>query len=202
MTSQPAYVEIHIHSIDGYVAAFLQNDPEGVRRLLDHIQPNKIFEQRQLIVSSAHSLAVFPCASIARVDLVMDGYPDWEFHFGASSVQEITEEEFRQRYRPGSAPDPRLLQAGAPVTAFSEIELANGERLFTEIHTHLEPRLPLEQSMFVQQILSAPSLYSRRLGGGAILLNPANVVRMAFHPGPPTLLPNALPAEPLSLDRE
>ena len=202
MSATPAYVEIHIHSIDGHVSAFLQNDPEAVRRLFDHVQPNKIFEQRQLVVASAHSLTVFPCASIARVDLVMDGYPDWEFHYGVSSVQEITEEEFRQRYQPSRDPDPRLLPAGAPVIAFGEIELANGERLFTEIHTHIEARLPLEESIFLQQLLSAPSLYSRKLGGGAILLNPANIVRLTFYPGPPSTPPNALPAEPLSLERK
>jgi hypothetical protein len=202
MSTTPAYVEIHIHSNDGFVSAFLQNDPEAVRRLFDHVQPNKIFEQRQLVVASAHSMTVFPSASIARVDLVMDGYPDWEFHFGVSSVQEITEEEFQQRYRPNRDPDQRLLPEGAAVTAFAEIELANGERLFTEIHTHVESRLPIEQSMFVQQILSAPSLYSRKLGGGAILLNPANIVRMTFYPGPPSTPPNALPAEPLSGERE
>jgi hypothetical protein len=202
MSALPAYVEIHVHSIDGYVSAFVQNDSEAVRRLLDHVQPNKIFEQRQLVVASAHSMTVFPCASIARVDLVMDGYPDWEFHFGVSSVQEITEEEFRQRYRPRRDPDPRLLPPGAPVTVFAEIELANGERLFTEIHTHLEARLPLEQSIFFQQLLTAPSLYSRKLGGGAILLNPATIVRLTFYPGPPNTPPNALPAEPLSLEKQ
>jgi hypothetical protein len=198
MSATPAYIEIHVHSVDGHVSAFLQNDPEAVRRLFDHVQPNKIFEQRQLVVASAHSLTVFPSASIVRVDLVMDGYPDWEFHFGVSLVQEITEEEFQDRYRPSQDPDPRLLPPGAPVIAFAEIELVNGERLITEIHTHLEARLPLEQSIFFQQILTVPSLYSRKLGGGAILLNPASIVRMTFYPGPPSTPPNALPAEPLS----
>ena len=202
MTAIPSYVEIHIHSIDGHISAFTQSDPEAVRRVFDHIQPNKIFEQRQLVVASGHSMAVFPCAAIVRLDVVMDGFPDWEFHFGVSDVQEITEEEFRQRYHPGHGRDPLLLPPGAPVTAFGEIELANGERLFTEIHTHVEPRLPVEESIFFQQILSAHSLYSRKQGGGAILINPANIVRLTFYPGPASTPPNALPAEPLSLEVE
>jgi hypothetical protein len=198
MSAIPSSLELHIHSIDGHVARFIQNEPEAVRRLFDHIQPGHIFEQRQLVVASGHSLAIFPCAAIVRVDLVMEGFPDWEFHHGLSDVQEITEEEFRQRYHPERYHPDHPLPPGAPVVAYAEIELADGERIFSEVHTHVEARLPIEQSMFLQQILSAPSLYSRRRGGGAILVNPASIVRMTFYPGPPTTPPNALPAEPLS----
>jgi hypothetical protein len=198
MSAIPSSLELHIHSIDGHVARFVQNEPEAVRMLFDHIQPAKIFEQRQLVVASKHSLAIFPCAAIVRVDLVMEGFPDWEFHYGISNIQEITEEEFRQRYHPDRYHPDHPLPPGAPVVAYAEIELAEGERIFSEVHTHVEARLPIEQSLFFQQILSAPSLYSRRRGGGAILVNPASIVRMTFYPGPLTTPPNALPAEPLS----
>jgi hypothetical protein len=198
MSAITSSIELHIHSVDGHVARFIQNEPEAVRRLFDHVQPGHIFEQRQLVVASGHSLAIFPCAAVVRVDLVMEGFPDWEFHHGISDVQEITEEEFRQRYHPERYHPDHPLPPGAPVVAYAEIELADGERIFSEVHTHVEARLPIEQSMFLQQILSAPSLYSRRRGGGAILVNPASIVRMTFYPGPPTTPPNALPAEPLS----
>jgi len=197
MSAIPSSIELHIHSIDGDVARFVQNEPEAVRRLFDHIQPGHIFEQRQLVVASGHSLALFPCAAIVRVDLVMEGFPDWEFHHGVSDVQEITEEEFRQRYHPERDRPEHPLPPGAPVVAYAEIELANAERLFSEVHTHVEARLPVEQSMFFQQILTGPSLYSRRRGGGAILVNPASIVRLTFYPGPLTTPANALPAEPL-----
>lgn len=197
MSAIPSSLELHVHSIDGRVSRFVQNEPEAVRRLFEHIQPGHIFEQRQLAVASGHFLAIFPCAAIVRVDLVMAGFPDWEFHHGLSDVEEITEEEFRQRYHPEPSPREHPLPPGAPLVAYAEIELANAERLFSEVHTHVEARLPVEQSMFFQQILTGPSLYSRRRGGGAILVNPASIVRMTFYPGPLTAPPNALPAEPL-----
>jgi hypothetical protein len=197
MSAIPSSLELHIHSLDGHVARFVQNEPEAVRRLFEHIQPGHIFEQRRLVVTSRHSMAIFPCAAIVRVDLVMEGFPDWEFHHGISNIQEITEEEFGQRYHPERYHADHPLPPGAPVVAYAEIELAEGERIFSEVHTHVEARLPIEQSIFLQQILSAPSLYSRRRGGGAILVNPASIVRMTFYPGPLTTPPNALPAEPL-----
>jgi hypothetical protein len=128
----------------------------------------------------------------------MEGYPDWEFHFGISEIQEITEEEFRQRYHPEQYGPQHPLPPGAPIVAYAEIELADGERTFSEVHTHAEARLPVEQSMYLQQILTAPSLYTRRRGGGAILINPASIVRLTLYPGPPSVPPNALPAEPLA----
>jgi hypothetical protein len=198
MTAIPSSLELHIHSVDGHVARFVQTEPGAVRRLFDHIQPSKIFEQRQLVVASGHSLALFPCTAIVRVDLVMEGFPDWEFHHGISNIQEITEEEFRQRYHPERIDADPPLPPGAPVVAYAEIELADGERIFSEVHTHVEARLPIEQSMFLQQLLTAPSLYSRRRGGGAIVINPASIVRVTFYPGPLTVPPNALPAEPVS----
>jgi hypothetical protein len=198
MSAIPSSLELHIHSLDGHVARFVQTEPEAVRRLFEHIQPGHIFEQRQLVVTSRHSMAIFPCAAIVRVDLVMEGFPDWEFHHGISNIQEITEEEFGQRYQPERYHADHPLPPGAPVIAYAEIELAEGERIFSEVHTHIEARLPVEESIFLQQILSAPSLYSRRRGGGAILVNPASIVRLTFYPGPLTTPPNALPAEPLA----
>jgi hypothetical protein len=198
MSAIPSSLELHVHSVDGHVARFVQNEPGAVRRLFEHIQPSKIFEQRQLVVASGHSLAIFPCTAIVRVDLVMEGFPDWEFHHGLSNVQEITEEEFRQRYDPEQYHAGHPLPPGAPVVVYAEIELADGERIFSEVHTHVEARLPVEQSMFFQQLLTAPSLYTRRRGGGAIVINPASIVRLTFYPGPLTAPPNALPAEPLS----
>lgn len=198
MSAIPSTLEIHVHSVDGHVSRYVQKDPAAVRAVFEHIQPARVFEQRQFVVAGGHSLAIFPCAAIVRVDLVMEGYPDWEFHHSLSLVQQITEEEFRQRYRPEPAVREPVLPPGAPVIAFAEIELADGERIITEVHTHAEARLPIEQSMFFQQILTAPSLYLRRRGGGAILINPASIVRLTLYPGPPTVPANALAAEPLA----
>jgi hypothetical protein len=197
MRAAPSSLEIHVHSTDGHVSRFGQNDPEQVRGLLDQIQPGRIFGQRHLILAGGASMSIFPTGAVARIDLVMDCFPDWPFHHGILDVREITEEEFRQRYRPAEYPGTLPGAPGATVQVYGEIELANGERLFLEVQTQVEPRLPVEQSLYFQQILSAHSLYARRHGGGAILLNPASIVRLTFYPGPPQTPPNAFCAVPL-----
>jgi hypothetical protein len=195
MSFNPSYLEIHVHGIDGHVAAFVQKDPGAAGRLLEHIQPGRVFTQGHLTIASEHSITFFPCAAVARIDLVMDGFPDWPFYHGVSNVMEITEEEFRERYRPEEreAEPPNAL-----VARFAGLELTNGERVLVEVHAREIPRTPVDQAMFVQQILSAPSLYARRLGGGAVLLNPAHILRMAVYPGPPETPPNAWAADPLN----
>jgi hypothetical protein len=195
MRITPAYLEIHVHGIDGRVAAFRQSDPEAAGKLLAHIQPARIFTQRHLTISSQHSITFFPCAAVARVDLVMDEFPDWPFHHGVEDVVEITEEEFEQRFHPA---DRSVGRPGALAVRFGELELTNGERLFLQAYVYETPLTPVDQAIFVQQILTAPSLHARRLGGGAILVNPAHILRMAFYPGPPETPPNAWPADPLT----
>src|SRR4051812_19500602 len=198
MSAAPSRVEIHVHGVDGQVSRFVQAEAEAAQNLIEHIHPSKVFEQRHLMIASSHSFAMIACQAITRIDLVMDRAPEWPFHHGITNSHEITAEEFRQRYRPENY-DARLLPAGAPVVVYGELELTSGAHVFVEVHTHAEPRLPVEQAMFLQQLLSAPSLYTRRQGGGAVLLNPHHVVRVTFYPGPGSTPPNALWAEPMDL---
>jgi hypothetical protein len=195
MSLTPTYLEIHVHGVDGQVAAFVQSDPKTAATLLAHVQPGRVFTQSHLTIASEHSITFFPCAAVARIDLVMDAFPDWPFYHGVSNILEITEEEFRERYRPEER---EAEPPGTLVARFAELELTNGERLFVEVHAREIPRTPVDQAMFVQQILSAPSLYTRRLGGGAVLLNPAHILRMTVYPGPPETPPNAWAADPLN----
>jgi hypothetical protein len=195
MSMPPSYLEIHVHGIDGQVAAFVQSDPAAAAALLAHIQPGRVFTQSHLTIASEHSVTFFPCAAVARIDLVMDTFPDWPFYHGVSNILEITEEEFQERYRPEER---EAEPPGALVVRFTELELTSGERLVVEVHSREIPRTAVDQAMFVQQILSAPSLYARRLGGGAILLNPAQILRMTVYPGPPETPPNAWAADPLT----
>src|SRR3989442_1161205 len=123
-------LEVQIHSADGPVSRFVQDDAKAIRRLLDQLEPTRIFEQHHLLITDDHSITIFPCSAIARVDLVMDDFPDWPFHKGVYDITEITEREFGRRYRAVQyqlrTPD----TAGRPIAAFGEIELANAECVF------------------------------------------------------------------------
>jgi hypothetical protein len=51
--------------------------------------------------------------------------------------------------------------------------------------------------MLLRRFLPAPSRHARRLGGGVLVINPAHILRVQFHPRPPEVSPGAWHAEPL-----
>src|SRR5438876_650382 len=125
---------LNIHPVEGSVSSFVEEDPEAIDRLLEKLHPAWIFAHRHLMITDDHSITIFPCHSIARIDVLMEGEPPWPFEGGISDLVEITEEEFARRCRPEQAGVPGLGRAGGPVAALAEIELANADRVFWEIH--------------------------------------------------------------------
>jgi hypothetical protein len=179
-------LEVHVHGVDGHVSRFARSNPESVERLLREFQPKGIFAPRRLFLSDG-SRRVFACAAVVRVDLVMDGFPEWPFHPGISDVLEITEEEFQQRCHSGEVAAER---PGVRVVAFGKIELANGQRLYLELRAPAAC-VRMDQRSIAHAALSAPSLFFRRRGGGAILVNTANIVRLTLSTGQGRLMPNS-----------
>lgn len=202
MRSVPSPLEIHIHLCDSNIARFVQCDPQISCRLLDRIQPDKVFTQRQLILADDNSVTVYPCSAVARIDFVMEGFPGWPFHRNVIDVMEITEKEFKARYDPRNSRTERPFQPGEIVCVFGEMELDNGERIFREVWIQVpradleSERLPMDRNIFFQQLCLAPNLYVRRRGGGAILINPEHLVRMTFYPGPADMPANAWNVQP------
>src|SRR5712691_11479307 len=105
MRSGPSCLEIHVHGVDGHVSAFVQSGAETIQRLIEQIHPGRLFTQPYLTVAGRHSLTIFPSSAVVRVDLVMNGFPDWLFHRPFADALELAEEEFRQRL-PHAAPAP------------------------------------------------------------------------------------------------
>jgi hypothetical protein len=186
---------MHIHGVDGHVAAFVQKDAETVQKLIEQVHPERLFTPPYLAVAGQHSLTVFPSRAVVRVDLVMQGFPDWPFHFGITDALELAEEEFRRRL-----PEARRAPAHSSglVVVFAQVELTNGEQIFLELRVQREPRTPVDYGMLLQKILSAPSQHARRLGGGAMVINPAHILRLQLHPRPPAAPPGAWHGDPLA----
>jgi hypothetical protein len=196
--------QIDVYGIDSHISRFAVSDPQAARHLLERIQPARIFSQRNLVLKGDTGIAIFPCAAVVRVDFVMNGFPDWSSHHPASKMVESTEAEMEERLRPeamtaiGTNPP----GAGGPLVVFADITLANAERVFVRcempvpepVETRIRNMISLDHSFMAQHILTEPSLYIRRRGGGAILLNSAHVVRLNFHSGMEDI-PNAWPAD-------
>src|SRR5579872_7018018 len=129
-------LEIHIHLVDGSIGRFVQDDPAEARKLLEAIQPGKVFQQRDLVIAGRYSLTVYPCTAVARVDFIMDGHPGWPFHRNVRDAMQITHEEFQERFLPTAKDEERtarIVTPGETVVAYAEAELLNAERLFVEL---------------------------------------------------------------------
>ena len=195
MSAIPSTLEIRIHLVNGKVEKFVQDDPQAIAILLTNIQPAKLFSQPHLVIAGKYSMTLYSCSAITMVELVMDGFPDWTFPLGIEDIRQITEEEFWQRFRPEE--DQRFVReqprkVGEAMVGFMEIELRSGERTFVELHSKVPGKL--DQLHVISQLASAPCLYSRRMGGGVSFVNPANIVRFTFNPGPPETSTTAWPA--------
>src|SRR5215208_898354 len=129
MSVHGSQVELHVHSVDGHVSRFIVEGTAAVQELLERVQPGRVFSLPHFVVGGAHSLSIFPSASVARVDLVMDSFPDWAFPYGATDILEISAEEFEERYEPGMDAAVQATADGLPIMVFAEFELASGQRL-------------------------------------------------------------------------
>lgn len=197
MPSTATALEIHLHLEDGRIIKFAQNDAVTAQKILSHIDPHKVFAQPPIIFSGKHSLTTILPSAIVRIDLIGENLPNWPYLHNVQEVQEISEEEFRQRFRPELAAQPA--RPGEIVTAYAELELVNGSRIFVEVRIEVEERLPADQAVFIQQLFIAGGLHARKRGGGISLVNPAKLVSFSFYPGPPVLPPGTWEAERLSL---
>jgi hypothetical protein len=197
MTANTSCLEIQVHSSDGHVSAFTQSEAETVQKLIEQMHPHRMFTQPYLTVAGQHSLTIFPSATVARVDLVMRDFPDWPFYFGIHDATELTEEEFRLLYADAME---SLAHSRGMSSVFAVIDLTNGERIYLAIliHAREENLTRVDFGMLLQQFLTSPSFHARRLGGGAIVINPAHIRKLQFHPGLPQPPLNAWCADPIT----
>lgn len=182
---------IEVHLADGRVERFLQESPQEAQRILDHIQPHKLFTQPLLAIAEESAMTVYRCEEIERIDLITDIPFQWSFYHDVSDITEITPEEFSRRYAPENY---RFLRSGTPpipgerFTLFIELETSSRKRLVVEVQTHVSVSdsqlTPMDRGIFIHQLLSAASLHARRREGGMILLKPAKIMRVVFYPGP------------------
>lgn len=186
MTTTNSPLKIHVHLTDGRLHTYVHGDPDKARQFLDGLHPRKVFAEPQILIAGEYTVTGYRCSAITRIDLVLDGMPDWSFPNEVAEIREMSEQAFLQKYQPGdedaSKRRQRSWKPGEPVEAFAEFELAGGKKVFMEYLSVREQAL--EQRAHLQHFIEGP-ITGRRLGGGVLLLNPANVLRWTIFPGPP-----------------
>ncbi len=189
-------LEIRIHLIDGSVVSFKQTDPGISRQIISQVQPERVFSQPYLTIAGASSLTGIPCAKVAALEFVTEVYPGWLFPQEITDIVEITEESFRAGYlsfREALRKREQAPAIGDPYVSYGEILLGGGKKFFVEVRGVI--RNVVEQRRLVHQVFSAACLVSRRREGGALLVNPANLLTVEFSPGPREIPSTAWPAE-------
>jgi len=115
-------------------------------------------------------------------------------------VVELSEEEFRER---SHLNDPARLerrrspkQTGEFAVVFVEVEMTGGSRIF--LAAEIKVALEAERLQRLHGLFSAPAVHFRLPQGGISILNPKNLVRLTFNPGPDRAPIDAWPAHHLS----
>jgi hypothetical protein len=180
-----APLEIRFHLIDGSVESFVQTDGAAAVRLLEKIEPHRLFNNTRLIVADEYSKTVFVPAQVNRVDFVQAQYDCWHFPGGFSDMVELTEAEFRDRAYlddPAQAEErdqPRPV--GDLLVSFIELRFVGNTRVFVMVEGLV--KLPTESHTFMNFLLSKRGAQVRLRSGGVAVLNLANLVRYSVYPG-------------------
>lgn len=179
-------LEMHVTLHDGRTLRFAQDDPETIQSLYEHLNPARLFAPRVLMLHSSDSLSILPTAGILRVDFLAPDLPPFSPPSDLVSIQEITEEEFQQRFRPQDYDALRKgeIQVGSFVI-YNEIELLDGKSLFFELRVQpTAERTAVDTALFFQRFLASEGIYAERHGGGLMVINPTAIVRVTLFPGP------------------
>jgi len=193
-------MEIRIHTCEGSVATFFQDNPALVARILKGIQSRSIFTGDIITIAGDYSLTSFVASRVSRVDLMAEDLPLWKHPTEILDVVELSEDEFRER---SHVNDPARLErrrtpkrTGEFAVVFVEVEMTGGNRLFLAV----EIKVPLEAERLhrLHSLFSAPAVRFRMRQGGSSILNLKNLVQVTFHPGPDVTPIVAWPAHHLS----
>jgi hypothetical protein len=193
-------MEIRIHTQEGSVETFIQDDPALADRILKEIRPATVFAADVITIAGDYSLTTFVSARINRVDLVTQDFAPWKYPADILDVVELSEDEFRQR---SHLNDPARIEkrqspkkTGECALMFGEVEMAGGNRVF--LAAKIMVALPAERLQRLRMLFCASAIHFRLRQGGVAILNLKNLVRVTFNPGPDRTPIGAWPAHHLS----
>lgn len=191
MTPENTPLEITVYLKNGSTDHFVQSDPKLITEILGKIKhPSKLYVLPTIMIGSAGLVTSYQTESITRIDLAGPELPDWPYLQGAGRITETPlEEYYRERRTPGYVEARKRAwgESGTLQIGFTELELTDGQRLVWEVRMQSRELTVLDIVPFTHQLLAAGGLHALRIEGGVMMINPANVVRLSFFPGPPEL---------------
>jgi len=193
-------MKILIHTQEGSVETFFQDNPDLAARILKEIQSTRVFTGDTITIAGDYSLTTFAASRVNRVDFIAEELPVWKYPTDILDVVELCEDEFRERSHLNDPPRlerrRRSKQSGEFARVFVEVEMAGGARIF--LAAEIRVGLPAERLQRLRTLFSAVAVHFHMREGGTAILNLKNLVRVTFNPGPDVTPINAWPAHHLS----
>jgi len=189
LNNQRPLLEFQIHLINGHSSIVTLTNPIDVSTALNHFsEPERLFAHQDLIIGHDHATSVFRREHITWIDVVGDTLPNWPLPLGATSIDEVDEDHYRQRFGQNGSAIPAGLGS---VRSAIEIEFLNGKRMYWQIQRQPVEMVGVDVVSLEHNMFKAGGLHARR-PGGIVIINPANVTRYTFVPGMPQLPVNSL----------
>jgi hypothetical protein len=180
---------VEVHRTDGQIDRFEVFDSEQAKVLVDLLNPAKVFANPSLMLSEANCLTTYRSQSIVRIDVGGADAPIWPHLGGASSIREVSEDEFKSvsgseelaRERMEAWRNPGTKQEG-----FTEVVLTTGKRIVWRVTMVSSEMVALDSISVARSLLNATALHGQRADGATTIINMAHAARLSFYPGPPT----------------
>jgi len=166
-------IELRFHHSSGKVYRYEQTAHAAVRQLLRLVSPAKAFAEPEIVLSGGGIVTVLSTAHITRLDVVTSVALGWPKPPGITAMF-VLPDEAALRARAIRADGQKL--PGDPLVVHLAYDLVGGDRLYAEIAG--KAGHPLETRTRLNRLLRTPPLYFNLSGGGATILNPANIVRV------------------------
>jgi hypothetical protein len=193
-------MEIRIHTQSGSIETFVQDDPAQMARLLEALQPARVFAADIITIAGDYSLTTFVTSRVTRVDLLSKSVTPWKNSPDVLDVVELSEDEFRERSHLNDPVrlEPRLngRPAGEAALVFVDVEMTGGNRVF--LAAKIIVPLLAERLHRMHLLFSSAALHFRLGQGGVALLNLKNLIRYTINPGPDRTPRDAWPAHHFS----
>ncbi|MGO8672734.1 MAG: hypothetical protein ACLQVD_15385 [Capsulimonadaceae bacterium] len=185
----PPCLTVVLHLAGGQTDCFELDDAASVRVLVDQLNPTKVFSAPSLTISEQDCLTAYRTQQIVRIDVGGTDVPTWPYLGKASSVTEVSPDEFALLTGTEDLVKKRLeawKQPGTAQQGFTTLELAGGQRIIWQVDMVSSEMMALDSLSIVRHLLGAGALHGLRADGSVMIINMAHVVRLSFHPGPPS----------------
>ncbi|GAB4456519.1 MAG: hypothetical protein OHK0029_14630 [Armatimonadaceae bacterium] len=200
--SDDPVLEIRVHQLDGTRVRFAQNDIEQVRRLIQNLQPARVFANDLIMIGDVESLTAFPSHRVVRVDFIANKVPEFAQPLGVSLIAEADIEECQKHSdRTQTVPSLSSVMADSDACRYAQVELNDGSVVCLEVQmapadrdSPLMQRTAMDQPALLARLFNTNGLHLRRRGGGMSILNPKQFGRITIYPYSPVAANAVMPA--------